>query len=582
MRRAALFTVSLLTLFLSACGGGGGSAPATIPAPTGGGTVMPTPSVSQTKLDDKDAAMNFLARATWGGSPSQVDALTGGDAANWLQGQFNKPFRPMTPLMKLDSQGRNIGNQADRKIWWDMALMGDDPLRYRMAFALSQIVVASNVSQQDARSTQRMADYKDILGRNAFGNYRDILLEVTYNPQMAEFLTFRSNRPANADGTRQPDENYAREIMQLFSIGLNQLNMDGTVKRSADGQPLETYTNEDVVGLSRVFTGIAYPPETVNNFWGRPNPDDTDGNYGPLVIWPDYHSAREKVFLGTTIPAGTSGEESVRIAIDTIFDHPNVAPFVSRQLIQRFTASNPSPSYIERVANAFDAGVYRTADGKSFGTSQRGDLQATLAAILLDSQFFDDTPPTERDGKLREPVLKFAHWAKAGEVENLRGSNEWDVFNGMHNGNQLSQAPFMSPSVFNFYRPGFSSPGSQTAAAGLSAPELQLINEGSHRSYLDYMFGFVVDSTTRLDAEIDSFQATYPSLTALSDDPAAMVDWLDSYMISGTFEPQTRQRIIDLITSVELSGDDIPRRQYERAKMGVYLTVTSAEYGVQF
>jgi len=241
-----------------------------------------------------------------------------------------------------------------------------------------------------------MTAYLDTLSEHAFGNYRDLLEAVTYSPQMSDFLTYRVNYPESADGTRKPDENYAREIMQLFSIGLVELNADGTVKTGSDGAPIETYTNEDVQGLARVFTGFSYK-DTGGRFWQTP---DDDTLYGPLEIWPNFHSGREKTFLGHTVPAGTSGEESVKQAIDTIFAHPNVAPFVSGRLIHVFN---------------------------NMSREQRG----------------------------------------------------------------LSQGAFQSPSVFNFYTPGYRAAGSASAQAGLDAPELQLVTEGTLRGYYDYMFDFV-------------------------------------------------------------------------------------------
>jgi len=203
---------------------------------------------------------------------------------------------------------------------------------------------------------------------------------------MADYLTYLNNKKANEDTGRMPDENYAREILQLFSIGLNELNMDGTLKLDSSGNPIPTFTNEDIGGLAKVFTGLTLDHEAAEEWW--------DKFAFPLIINERNHSERAKVFLGKTIPENTDAETSINRAINIIFEHPNVAPFISRQLIQRFTASNPEPAYVERVANVFETGTYTGPDGTIFGSTGRGDLSATLAAILLDESQFDDSEKT--------------------------------------------------------------------------------------------------------------------------------------------------------------------------------------------
>ena len=582
LRPAALTAIALA---LTACGGGGGGSSS---SSSGAQNQNPTPApvAANTRMTDSAAAKDFLMRASWGGSGEQVAGLVGTNAADWLRAELAKPPTNLVAMMKTEGSERTTTNQAHRKLWWDETLTGDADLRSRMVFALSQIVVCSTgPGFNDLRDAKRMTAYLDTLSEHAFGNYRDLLEAVTYSPQMSDFLTYRVNYPESADGTRKPDENYAREIMQLFSIGLVELNADGTVKTGADGNPIETYTNEDVQGLARVFTGFSYK-NTGGRFWQTP---DDDTLYGPLEIWPDFHSSREKTFLGHTVPAGTSGEESVKQAIDTIFAHPNVAPFVSKRLIQRFTASSPTPAYVGRVAAAFEAGLYTTNTGQRFGTGQRGDLAATIAAIQLDPQFFDAVVPGPNDGKVREPILRWAHWAKATEVENLEGSNEWHVFNNMSREQRgLSQGAFQSPSVFNFYTPGYRAAGSASAQAGLDAPELQLVTESALRGYYDYMFDFVVDSTPTFDDTKDTFTATYPALRALADDPEAMVNWLEASLISGNFEPTTRQRMIDAISLQPLRDNrfdadlGLDTDRYSRAKIATYMAVTSHEFGMQY
>lgn len=592
LRHRRLAAPLIMAAFLAACGGGGGGGSSNSSI-SGGGTgvtpppvVVPAPVRASTQMTDTDTVKNFLMRASWGGSETQIDDLTGTNAADWLRAQMSAPPTDIVGTLRTEVSDRSNSKQGHRKIWWDEALSGNADLRSRMVFALSQILVASTgPGNSSVAARDRTAAYLDTLSEHAFGNYRDLLEAITYTPQMGVFLTYRGNRPESNDGSRQPDENYAREIMQLFSIGLTELNPDGTQKTGADGQPIETYTNADVQGLSRVFTGISFRDEG-QGF--RANPE-SDVQFGPMEIWPAHHSRREKVFLGTSIAAGTPGEETVSMALDTIFAHPNVAPFVSKRLIQRFTASSPSPDYVARVSAAFDAGRYTTAEGESFGTGERGDLAATLAAVLLDPQFFDDVAPGPRDGKIREPILRWAHWAKAAQVEVLEGSNEWHVFDNMAGSSRgLSQGIAQSPSVFSFYRSGYRAQGSASAQAGLTAPELQLVNEAALRGYYDFMFDFVVDATARVDSTRNTFKATYPALRALADDPAAMVDWTQTVLISGEFEPTTRQRMIDAISLSPLRDGrfdaelGLDKDRLSRAKIAVYMAVTSHEYGMQY
>ena len=266
----------------------------------------------------------------------------------------------------------------------DEAIAGDDQLRQRMVFALSEIIVVSSNSDLDDYP-ESMAYYVDILSDNAFGNYRDLLKEITYAPAMASYLTYLANEKGDPEMGRVPDENYARELLQLFTIGLNELNQDGSVKLSG-GQPVEIFDNDDITGLAKVFTGMSVKGSEFYDLFNDCNTrNDCPQFYQPLEVFADFHSDLEKEFLGLTIPANTAGVQSIDMALDEIFSHPNVAPFVSRQLIQRFVTSHPQPAYIRRVANAFDAGRFTLPDGTVVGTSRRGDLKATLAAVLLDN-----------------------------------------------------------------------------------------------------------------------------------------------------------------------------------------------------
>lgn len=570
MRASRLSFVSLLALSMAACGGGGGGGSSSNP-----GNPPPPPARSATEVTSKEQASNFLAKASFGGLPGDVDALNGGDAADWLRAEFSKPETLYLPgLVFRANAGEDIDKRAHAYLFWDAMISGDDQLRQRMAFALSQIIVVSDKGV--GNEPLMMAYYMDILARNAFGNYRDLLEEITYSPAMAEYLTYLRNRKGDENTGRMPDENYAREITQLFTIGLIELNMDGTPRLGSDGEPIETFDNEDIIGLARVFTGLGLKGTGFQSRFA-----DEDGEYAPLQMYPDQHSELEKVFLGTTIPAGTGGEESITIALDTLFNHPNVAPFVSRQLIQRFTTSSPTPDYIERVATAFENGRFTTASGDSFGTGRRGDLQATLAAVLLDQTQFDDIGT--QGGKIREPILRFIHWARAFNVDNIVSENERWLSDTSDTGTRLAQQPLGSPSVFNFYRPGYVAPGTQTGALDLTAPEFQIVNESSNIGYVNFMTRFAMDDSPRRDSSLNSFAVSYDDEIALVEDPPALVAHLDELLTGGRMSDITKTRIEQAIAEIPIDSDpaEAPEDRLKRAEIAVLMAVTSPAFTVQ-
>ncbi|MEL7219010.1 MAG: DUF1800 family protein, partial [Pseudomonadota bacterium] len=460
---------------------------------------------------------------------------------------------------------------SHRVIFWDGAIAGDNPLRHRMTLALSQIVVASEMVLVNDAS--RMAYYMNAIGDNAFGNYRDLLEDVTYSPAMSQYLTYLGNEKGNPDTGRMPDENYAREILQLFSIGIDELNMDGTQRLRGDGTPIETYTNEDIVGLARVFTGLTFGP-------------GADRYAVPLVMTESGHSDLEKTFLGRTIPAYTSGNESIRQALDIIFEHPNVAPFVSRQLIQRFTASNPEPAYVQRVATAFELGSFTAPDGTRYGSTGRGDLEATLAAILLDESQHDDPlliQDTTDVGKVREPILSFLHWARAFEVSPADSSIEdLLVFGTQHPTRGLGQQAFAAPSVFNFYRPGFIPNGTEAGERGLTMPEMQLVDGALRSGYVNFMTTYVMgDSIQRSGENENNFTPNYSSVVALVEDTDGMIDHLDELLFYGRMSDTTRARMRQVNDNVAIRSGSAAADRKKRAELAVLIAVTAPEFSVQ-
>ena len=542
-------------------------------------------TVDATQLKTKAEASEFFVRAGFGGSLDQITAAVGEDAADLLKAEFEKPRRAYLPrtrtLFNSYADGNGRANRSHANIFWKDMVEADDALRHRMVFALSQILVTSDLPMGD-RPFQN-AYYLDVLGQHAFGNYRDLLEDVTYSPAMGEYLTYRGNRKGDPNTGRTPDENYARELLQLFTIGLVELNMDGTPKTGADGEPIEIYDNDDILGLARVFTGLDLESKSTPGY-ERLHPRRNK----PMAIFADRHSPLEKSFLGTTIPAGTGAAASIDQALDAIFAHPNVAPFISRQLIQRFTASHPEPAYVQRVAEAFEAGSFRAPNGTEFGTGDRGDLEATLAAILLDeSQLIDDDVirTTTDLGKVREPVLDFVHWARAFEVSPATPENQWDLLYDARNGaDKIGQMPLSSPSVFNFYRPGYIAGGTESGDQSLTVPEFQLLLQGNRAGYANMLTEFAFDRTYGPDNETASFTPDYSGLLPLVETPEELADYLDTLLMGGRMEATTRQAIVDGVGAIEIrtnTSDNEAKDRFHRAAYGVTVAVTSPEFMIR-
>ena len=586
-----------LILSVSACGGSGGGG--TVPN-TGMGSSPPSPPpppppppppVSEA-FSTAESTSEFLNQATFGATLSDIDALTGTSPSEWILAEFNKSASlnlayVLTELSEPDARDMNgeltfEKRQTPTFSFWINAIDGDDQLRQRMAFALSQILVISHSEGNFLfQVPNTVAHYQDILVRNAFGNYRDLLEEVTYSPAMGEYLTYLQNIKGDPASGRMPDENYAREVMQLFSIGLVELEQDGDIV-TQNGAPVEVYDNSDVTGLAKVFTGLSLKGgEFFFDFRTLP----TDALHSPMEAYPEWHSDLEKSFLGTTIPAGTGPEQSIDIALDALVDHPNTPPFLARQLIQRFVTSHPEPDYIERVADAFAGGQYTLPNGTTVGDGRRGDLSATIAAVLFDP---DARDPSNRNddsfGKIREPVLRFIHWARAFDANTITPEHTFPVWNTAFGGG-LAQAPYKSPSVFNFYRPGYIAPGTETGGAGLTMPELQLVNANSVSNYANFMtyFVFAFAASNTGQPEATSFIPDYSDELLLADDPIALVDHLDVLLAYGRTTDETKATIVTFLNDIALENPNDPNYNgpFLRVALAVLMMMTSPDYTVQ-
>ena len=451
--------------------------------------------------------------------------------------------------------------------FWKQAITGPDQLRQRIVFALSQIFVVSQVNAELRNRPRGMSSYLDMLGANAFGNFRALLEGVTLHPMMGLYLSHLRNQKEDAATGRVPDENYAREVMQLFTIGLYRLNPDGSQALSA-GKPIPTYTNDDVEGLAKVFTGFSWAGSDTSNarFAGTNNVIDPDRDVKPMQPYPQYHSTSEKRFLGTVIPASTSATASLKTALDTLFNHENVGPFIGRQLIQRLVTSNPSPAYISRVTAAFN----------NNGQGVRGDMKAVIRAILTDTEARSaSTAAQPTFGKLREPVIRLANWARACDAASTSG--KFTIRGVGDASTQLGQNPLSSGSVFNFFRPGYTPPGTAFAAQGMVAPEFQILGENAAAGYLNFM-RTVITTGAGDGADVKS---SYTSLVALANTPDALVNEVKLLFTCDAMSTATWTTIRDAVASVAIPTSGADAALLNRVRLAVFLTVASPEFTVQ-
>lgn len=550
-------------------------------------------TASANAFSTPEQTARFLNQATFGATEAEINALTGTSPLAWFGSQLSRPpsrylprvFNALAAPGAVDGSGQPTfqGRRAPNDVFWTLAISSKDQLRQRMAYALSQILVISNNSKEKLFDWPKaVAYYQDLLVEHAFGNYRDLLEAVTYSPAMATYLTYLQNTLGDAATGRLPDENYAREIMQLFTLGLVELQPDGRPKL-VNGQPVETYSNSDVSGLARVFTGLSL--DTNVFFFGFAE-ENSGAQHRPLRTFAEYHSPLAKRFLGTTIPAGTSAAASIDRALDALVAHPNTPPFIARQLIQRFVTSNPTPSYVRRVATAFRTGSYTLPDGQGVGEGRRGDLAASVAAILFDSEARSPVAARARSfGKVREPVLRFTHWARAFKASNL-DAKAVQVLTNTSFPRALGQAPFQSPSVFNFYRPGYVAPGTQTGAIGLTVPELQLVNANTLFGYSNFMNNFIRGFAAEAsnNGNGGSFKPDYRRQRALAGSPWALVKHLDLVLNHGSTSWLTKNRIVDFMKTFPVPAPSPADPNYDgrrlRVEFGIHMLMTSPDYVV--
>lgn len=569
----SLLAVLCAALALAACGGGGSStgttanpspatgvSPGTIPEPPPGGFAPSGPTAAPTSSPSDAEAVRFLAQSTFGATKAEIDRLKRLGYNNWIEQQFQIPrtshldfVLAVYPIPTPD--GVTVTIDPLYQSFWKQAITGPDPLRQRVTYALSEILVTSAADAALQNAPHTLASYLDTLSTHAFGNYRDLLEAVTKHPAMGQYLTSLANR---GDNGRVPDENYAREVMQLFTIGLVELNADGTPKL-VNGNPVDTYGMDDIRGLARVFTGWGWgntgTPDPANGRFGGSNPSDPMRRVIPMQFYAQYHSPLEKQFLGATVQAGTAGPQALKTALDTLFNHPNVGPFLAQRLIQHMVTSNPSPAYVGRVAAAFN----------NNGRGVRGDLKATVRAVLFDPEA---TAPATGPGagKLREPNLRLAAWMRAFGATSQSGNFRLGVLD-----NQLTQTPMRAPSVFNFFRPGFVPPNSSIAAADLVAPEFQITHEISVAAYANFIQGAIQNGAgTGSDVRAD-----YTAINAIADNADTLVAQVSLMLTGNAMSSATLASIRDAVNAIPMTATNA---RQNRAQLAIFLTMTSPEF----
>ena len=526
---------------LAACGGGGGDSPAPIaPAP---------PAVAAISAAE---ASRFLGQAGFGATDAQIGRVQTLGYSGWLDEQFTAPrsqghYDWMVERGYAVTTNINNFNGTDNTLWRKL-ISSPDVLRQRITLALSEIFVVSMTGLPINWRGFVAAAYMDVLETNAFGTYRTLLGEVTLSPGMGSYLNMRGNLREDPARGRVPDENYSREVLQLFSLGLTELAADGTPK---NGVATDTYSQDTITGLAKVFTG-----------WNNNAANNTDPGYAqrPMVLTAANHSTSVKQFLGVTIAAGTPGATALQTALDTIAAHPNVGPFIGRQLIQRLVASNPSPAYVARVSAVF----------ANNGAGVRGDLRAVIKAILLDDEA--RRGPVAGDttrGKLREPVVRFIQWARTFGLASPTGL--WNIGNVSDPSTRLGQSPLRSPSVFNFFRPGYVPPNSALGTLSLNAPEFQITNEST-------VVGWANWAQTFVQSGVGETRPDYTAELALATDATVLVKRVSLLLSGDTLSAATLATIGTAVGSISATTDAGKRN---RVYAAIHLVLCAPEYLVQ-
>jgi len=518
------------------------------------------PSIDLSSVSDADAP-RLLTQATFGPTAAAITALKSQGYAGWIASQMALPPTSHRAATDADAAaypntGQNpVTNNNRQAAWWLESLTAPDQLRQRVAFALSEIFVVSDVASQLQNQPDGLASYYDMLAKDAFGNFRQLLQDVTVSPVMGNYLNMIHNAKANPAKGTSADENYAREVQQLFTIGLNELQPDGTLLLNSSGLPIPTYNQAEIVQTANVFTGWGYYSTATNPSYYGAAADFDDA----MMVYPTYHDESQKVVVnGVVIPAKQDGATDLKMELDTLFNHPNTGPFICAQLIQRLVTSNPSPAYVYRVAQVF----------ANDGTGARGNLAAVVKAILLDYEARSLTVAADPGyGKLKEPLLRMTALYRAFGASSQEG--RFPIFNPQ---TSLQEAALRSPTVFNFFDPGYVQEGT-LAGAGLLAPEFEITTASTAISVPNSIYSAIYTATPPAAATV---VLDLSSLTANAANPTAMVATLNQLLCAGGMGSQTQQEIESALKAAPSSATPAAL-----AQAALYLAATSPDAAIQ-
>jgi uncharacterized protein (DUF1800 family) len=567
--RSAHWTFAGLLLVVALLSGCGGSSANSATDPTTPSTPT-TPATPVVPLMSANDAARLLDQATFGVTAGDVAHVQSIGINAYLDEQLAAPlthytgysYTPHTapsncvtdPATPTDASSLCARDQYTpfrvQRDFFTHALTDSDQLRQRVAYALSQIFVVSSVEIYEAYG---LAAYQNILLSDAFGGFRTLLQDVTLSPVMGHYLDMVDNDKPNPVNGTTPNENYAREVLQLFSIGLYELNADGTQQLDSTGAPIPTYTQATIEGFSAVFTGWTYPalPGATSN-WSNPINFD-----GVMVSFADHHDDTDPKPLlnGYTVPPNQSPEQDLANALDNVFNHPNVGPFIGKQLIQHLVTSNPSPAYVARVAAVF-------ADD---GNGVRGNLAAVVRAILTDTEARGDQPAGNEFGRLREPALFIT-----STLRSLGGQSDGVYLRGASS--SMGQPIFSPETVFNFYPPSYSIPGTQTLA-----PEFGIDNAATALARANFLNTVIMQNGAAPDPTVAGSTGTGINLAPFSStaDPAALIARLNQALMHGSLAPDAANVVLGAVKAVTSTDPTAP------ARVAGYLILSSGQYQVE-
>tara|TARA_R110000737_G_scaffold121325_2_gene153617 strand:- start:2860 stop:4548 length:1689 start_codon:yes stop_codon:yes gene_type:complete len=553
----------LLTFALTACGGNESAEPV-VPNPIPDQPPITVPEPTPMPLPSKNESARFLNTASFGATINTIDKVSSMGFDAWLDEQIALPASShVAYLQALEltlnlAEDEKLRRRERLETWFTHAITAPDQLRQRVAFALSEIFVVSEHSTF-GDDTYGLANYYDLLSNNAFGNYRSLLEQVTLSPIMGMYLSVLGNEKPNEQANIRPDENYAREVMQLFSIGLVELNSDGSEK-TQNGKSIASYDQEIVKAFAHVYTGWNFNGATADTWW------QFYKNYNtmePMTAVAAFHDSSEKQLLNNTIvPANQTAEQDLAIALDNLFNHPNVGPFIGKQLIKKLVTSNPSRAYVARVSATFNDN----------GQGVRGDLAAVIKTILLDQEAIDGTNSNANFGKIREPLLRAVHLWRAFDASspNERLQFTWPDY-------AFAQSPLGAHHVFNFFSPDYAPPGI-VSDNNLIAPELEIITE----NYLTRTSNFLAYSTLWGHTEFENENTkdtriliNMTSLKPMVTDSNQLLAHLNMLLLGGSMNDEMRTILTDAFDQTrELDIN-------ERLSNLIFLIMISPQYTVQ-